>query len=506
MTTELNTNDKGRRSIPAQLLDELEKAGVEVFLNQQEQPHATIPRKGHKETWPLESRGFNDFVVALGRRSLGVPIVRHAIEVVRDQLRATSAHEGERQNTYIRVAAIGERIYLDLTDADWRAVEIDQDGWRVVSNPPVKFVRAPRSNVLPMLERGGDISLLKDLIPFRSEDDFTLTVAFLLSALKQKGPHLAATIIGKKGTGKTATCRILKNLIDPSETIETGVPRTEQDLWIRAQNQHVLFFGNLRRLNAHMSDALARLLTGGGHLKRELYTNSDLCVLEAERPLLLNSIYNVIEQPDLADRCFFLELAGFDNGRAKRLAREQLDRRFEELAPLILSALCDGVSGALRRRSATLSVPDTRMVDALAFAIAAEPSLGFSDGTIAGAYKRHLARIRERLLESHPVVDAVLRLIATGGSWRGTWFELQSDLKGIVGDASRSPDWPRTTHQLSGVIRGSEDLLFEEGVVFKPYRDGSKTNHRCISLSRIGDSDPASDSVDPRSEVSDVER
>ena len=406
METESVAKEDGRRSIASRLIEELNNANVEVFLDHDAKPYATIPVRDHYETWPLHSRVCKDFLMKCAYESLEVVVPKQTLDLVLDQLRANATYGGpERQTTYLRVAAVGDRIYLDLTDEEWRAVEIDKRGWRVVSDPPVKFVRVPQARALPVPKRGGDISSLKELIPFRSEDDFVLAVAFLLSALRQKGPHFVATIIGKQGTGKTESSLILKNLIDPADAAEMGAPKKEEDLWIRAQHQHVVFFGNLRRLREEMSDALARLATGGGFATRELYTNGDLFVLRAERPMLLNSIFNFIEQPDLADRCLFLELEGFDTGGATRLDRDELNRRFNELAPLVLGALCEGVAGALRTGAEGIEVPDTRMMAALGFAIAAESSLGFSPGTIADAYQAHVSRRRERLLEGLPVIE-----------------------------------------------------------------------------------------------------
>ena len=34
---------------------------------------------------------------------------------------------------YVRVAGQDGRIYLDLCDRDWRAVEIAADGWRIIN-------------------------------------------------------------------------------------------------------------------------------------------------------------------------------------------------------------------------------------------------------------------------------------------------------------------------------------------------------------------------------------
>jgi len=48
----------------------------------------------------------------------------------------------------IRVAEHAGRLYLDLADEHWRAVEIGPDGWRVLERAPVRFRRS--SGILPL--------------------------------------------------------------------------------------------------------------------------------------------------------------------------------------------------------------------------------------------------------------------------------------------------------------------------------------------------------------------
>ena len=43
-------------------------------------------------------------------------------------------------------------MYLDLTNAPWQVIEIDAAGWRVVSDPPVRFKRAKGMLPLPRPE------------------------------------------------------------------------------------------------------------------------------------------------------------------------------------------------------------------------------------------------------------------------------------------------------------------------------------------------------------------
>ena len=56
------------------------------------------------------------------------------------------------------------RLYLDLADEHWRAVEIGPDGWRVLECPPVRFRRSPGMLPLPVPERGGSIEALRSFL------------------------------------------------------------------------------------------------------------------------------------------------------------------------------------------------------------------------------------------------------------------------------------------------------------------------------------------------------
>ncbi len=71
-------------------------------------------------------------------------------------LLGTRLHRGHRssmppeRSIHVRVAAHAGRLYLDLADERWRAVEIGTEGWRVIATPPVRFRRP--EGMLPLPE------------------------------------------------------------------------------------------------------------------------------------------------------------------------------------------------------------------------------------------------------------------------------------------------------------------------------------------------------------------
>ena len=70
-------------------------------------------------------------------------------------LEARAQYDGPEVEVHVRVAEHDGAIYIDLADEEWRAVEITAEGWRVVSDPPVRF-RRPRGMLrVPTPTRGG---------------------------------------------------------------------------------------------------------------------------------------------------------------------------------------------------------------------------------------------------------------------------------------------------------------------------------------------------------------
>ena len=181
--------------------------------------------------------------------------------------------------------ARGGRLYLDLCDRSWRAVEIDSQGWRVVDLPAAKFRRTRGSQPLPEPERGGS---LEELRPFFSVDDdgWTLIRAFLVAALRPGLPCPILVAKGEQGAGKSTGCRVISSLIDPRTSALRGVPREVRDLVAAARNSWLVCFDNLSRLPEELADAACRLATGGGFGGRQLYSDHDESIFDATRPLV----------------------------------------------------------------------------------------------------------------------------------------------------------------------------------------------------------------------------
>src|SRR5262249_14350570 len=146
---------------------------------------------------------------------------------------------------------------------------------------------------------------------------FVLAVSFMLAAMRERGPYPVLDLVGEHGSAKSTFARVLRKLIDPNSASLRALPREDRDLFIAANNGHLLVFDNVSKMPDWISDTLCRLATGGGFATRQLYSDGDEALFDAMRPIILNGIEDIIERPDLADRAIFLTLESIDDERRK---------------------------------------------------------------------------------------------------------------------------------------------------------------------------------------------
>src|SRR5215510_12053436 len=112
--------------------------------------YADLQVDDHRETWPIRSRPFRAWLRRSYYEAAGTAASALAIKIALDQLEARAQFDSPERSVHLRVAECGNRIYLDLADSKWRAVEIAAPGWRVIDNPPVRFRRPPGLLPLPL--------------------------------------------------------------------------------------------------------------------------------------------------------------------------------------------------------------------------------------------------------------------------------------------------------------------------------------------------------------------
>lgn len=113
-----------------------------------------------------------------------------------------------------------------------------------------------------MPTRGGSIEQLCQFMNLPRNDDFVLVVAWLLGALRPRGPFPLLTRSGEQGSAKTVLSKILHALIDPNVAPARALPRGDRELFISANNGHMQAFDNISNLSPWLSNTLCRQASG----------------------------------------------------------------------------------------------------------------------------------------------------------------------------------------------------------------------------------------------------
>jgi phage/plasmid primase-like uncharacterized protein/predicted transcriptional regulator len=130
--------------------------------------YADIRRHGHRETCAVYTREFKRWLKHQFYEETGSSPGSEAFTAALGTIEAKAIFEGPEQEVYLRTASQDGKIYIDLGDEDWRAVEISSHGWNIISEPPVRFRRPATLRSLPIPTKGGSISDLRPLINVRA--------------------------------------------------------------------------------------------------------------------------------------------------------------------------------------------------------------------------------------------------------------------------------------------------------------------------------------------------
>ena len=458
---------------PADLLIELAQEAT-LFHSTDGTAFADLVVNGHHcETQPVQSKDFKRWLVLRFKEATDSAPNSEALKSALTVLEATGCRHGPEWEVHIRIGGRKDRkdkLYLDLGDKTGRAVKIDSDGWRVVNNPLVRFRRAAGMQALPVPESGGSIETLRRLLNVQSDNDFVLAVAWALAALRNQGPYPILVLSGEQGAAKSTFSAVLRALIDPNTAPLRALPREDRDLFITANNGHVLAFDNLSGLPAGISDTLCRIASGGGFSVRQLYTDQDEVLFNVARPMILNGIEDIVTRTDLADRAIFLTLEAIPEER--RRPEKELWAEFNAARPQLLGTLLDAVSHGLKKLPNTRLDSLPRMADFALWATACETAF-WKAGTFSAAYAGNRNKAVDSVIEADPVGSAIRSLISLETEWTGTASELLGALEEKVGEkVSKSKAWPRSAQALSGRVRRVATFLRKVGIDITFEREG----------------------------------
>jgi hypothetical protein len=515
--------DPGDKSPTARLIGLMleqfaERSGeVGAFHTSGGKVYVVLPAGGHLETHAIRSSGFRLWLTKLYYDTTSKAVKKTALDEVIDLMEAVGRFDGPQAEVHLRVAEHEGDIYIDLCDDRWRAVRVhgvraelrhpdgqvaegrplpdgsgleydsdvepvllEDEGWEIIDNPPVRFTRGENNWPLPEPIRGGSINDLRRLVNV-TDDDWILLLGWLAQAYNPRGSYPPLAVHGEYGSAKTSTCNIVRSLVDPNSVLLNSPPEKRNDIMATAQESWVIGFDNMSSIEVWMSDELCRIATGAGQSGRKLYTDADVAAFKAKRPVLLNGINEIADRGDLLDRMIILDLPVIPE--EERRQEEELLAEFLQVRAGILGAILDGLAAGLTKKEMIRPKQLPRMADAAVWATAVEGTWGIPMGSFLERIAENRAAARVLLMEWNPIAPHIISLASSIGfhdseaGFEGSATEVLKELNLLEKDAAvkKLKSWPQSADALGGMLRQLAPDLRQIGVECHRSKSGNRS-------------------------------
>ena len=446
-----------KRSIADQLIDIGLESNIIYFVTPEEIVYADVMEAETRFTLAIREKAFKQYLRSKLFDKTGKSPGAEAVQQAIDTLEALAVRKPEKREVFVRLASHDDRIYIDLADESWKAIEVSRDGWRVVSDAPVRFMRGA-SAPLPMPIEGGDVEDFKNFCQF-DDDTWVLILAFLLQALKPEKGYPILLLHGGPEAGKSTLTRAIKQLIDPAASKPRKNVGDIRDFAIHATRRHVVTIDNLSGLSADQSDILCTSSTGGGHSQRSLHTDSGETTFNFCNLLILNGIDSIATRGDLLSRSFPVTI----HSPKVRLSEAEFEERLETLRPAVVGALLTILSKVLAilpTVKGTYTGGRERFMGFVELGLALEQVMDWEPGTFLRVLGETRDEAHETAIESSPVGQAIQSLMHSRDVWTGTMGDLLENLQEKVSDqVKRSKFFPQDATRLGKtLIRLTPDL------------------------------------------------
>lgn len=443
-----------------------DSAGDELWLDQEDRPHVTyvadLPDGGTvKRHLPIEGSGYRAVLESRFYEAAGDKVLKKdQADAAAGLLTMRARQAGVHHVSALRVGEHGGAIYIDLGTPDGAAVEVDATDWRVVAEPPVRFVRGSRGT-LPMPQRGGTLATFKKHFNL-STDDLLRAVGFMIGAFSPTGPYPILMVNGDPGSAKSSLGDKVLSITDPPHQFKSG--RTsfntkEQDLHIAAQGVHVMCFDNVSHFSSASADILCRIATGGASGSRKLYTNDQYQQFEVIRPIVLSSIGLPSSRSDLLDRSMVITAEPLSRRRTERVVQAE----FFSDRPKLFGVLLSCVSASLRNQAAVDAAVDEggltlpRMADFATFVEGAGEVLGLPIGGFSALLSEGQSATQMEAVMGLPVGAALIEYFSRSSAEPliGSASNVLETLKDVHG---KDHAWPHSNRLNSTMQRLSLGL------------------------------------------------
>ncbi|TAN67428.1 hypothetical protein WS9_008480 [Paraclostridium sordellii 8483] len=472
-----NEDKKGQIDV---LIDIVED--IETYRTSMDETYVTIQIRENNENVNVKSECFKKWIVSqFYNIESKIPTNDNIAKIIL-LLEARAMNEVNEVLVERRCSIVDNCIYYDLKDDSCNVVKISKDGWEIIKDSPVIFARTKTMYRQVIPERNGNLDILDKWFRYKDENHLILQKVILVASFIPNIARPIQVLYGEKGSSKTSTMKLVRDITDPAIVPVVSIPKTIDDLAVYISKNYVPCFDNIDTISNQVSDLLCMAVTGGGHTKRKLYTDDEEQVMFFQRFILLNGINVVATRPDLLDRSILLELERIPPNERKeeKLLREE----FEKDKPMILGAIFETLSKAMSIYDKVELNNLGRMADFTRWGYAIAEVSGIGGDKFLEAYLNNQKNANIEALESHPVGFAMYKFMEHKDVWSGSPTELLSKLE-IVAESEKidttNSTWAKTPNVLSRRLNEIKSNLLDVGIEF----ERSKGKNREIKITRM---------------------
>ena len=427
----------------------------------------------------VKSRDFKAFLSKLYYDAYEkLPTERSLDQVVLYLLGEALEHQPE--NPKYRIKAKGGYVYYDLC-RDEGFVKIGPEGCEIRSdeNGLFKHYSTELEQAIPNTFDPEDLERLKIYINL-TEKDWLLFTVYLISCFYPDIEHPIISVRGARGSGKSTILKILKSLIDPSSQQPGNLNQNMDSLQTLLGSCYYLPIDNLSKISARQSDIFCQAVTGGGYVKRELYTDKDIVTINFTALIAMNGILDVVHKDDLANRTVFFKTSPLTGD--SRIVNNNMWNDFETEKPEILGAIFSILSKALTIYG-EIDLPEYHRLgdfEKLGYAIAESIGEGLGEEFLE-ALKRNEQAQMDAVYEGTPLVPIVINFMSSYERWEGkmsTFYKmLFSHSRTEMDDEFEESDFPGNAASLGKQLVALVDVFANFGIDIEKTRDSNNCSY-----------------------------
>jgi hypothetical protein len=394
-------------------------------------------------------------------------LIRNAVR----HCEALAAEHGRRVSAELRAVQRDGTIIIDLGDDTGEVAVVTAGSWQVCDprslpgGPPV-FRRSAGYGPLPRPVRGGGLDELWKILRITDQAAIVLVEGWLTASYFAGVPRPGIWLTGPPGAGKTTAGGGAARLTDGTEWLDGRLDKTdERNNIIRAATAYVVSFDNMTAVTADLSDWICQLVTGHRDKFRKMRTNFEDISMAYRRTFVATGLslpYGL--GADALDRVIEVPLTAITD--AGRVNEDTIRHELDEARPRLLGALLDNVAAvlALLPRFTADGSGIARMNGYAQILMALDATAGTGGTPHLSAYLAAARTAREDRADGEPVIVALGKAIAPGGSWQGTATELWTALSGHRSYAFGSDTWwPADSRRLSDHLTAQDSMLRTAG-------------------------------------------